>query len=536
MSYEVKHISFNETSLLNPLVNDYLLKKEILTSFYTYSPNAKGLLDAQKGYSRFTSEQRKIIVDVLMRQAGAVTNTSQASHKAIQSLLDDKTYTVTTGHQLCVFTGPLYFIYKILSTINLAETLKRQFPENNYVPVYWMASEDHDIEEIQNFRVYGKALKWETQQQGATGNLSTEGLKEVADQLKTILGESEQAKELVAIFEKAYLKETNIARATRILVNELFGKYDLVVMDGDEPALKQLFIHEFEKDIFEEKTFPLVNQTIQSLENLGYTIQVKPRPINVFYLAEQFRGRIEKTGTEYQIVNTDIRFSEQELSHLLKQQPEKFSPNVVLRPLYQQKLLPNIAYIGGPGELAYWLEYKSMFDAFELNMPVLLPRQFVSLIEKNIFQKIQKLELAPELFFQSEKNIVDTYLQQQAQVFDLEVEKKEINMLFEKVKMRVLTIDKSLEGTIGAENQKVSGGLDTISAKVNKALKQKSEQELKQIQTIKSKLFPDSAPQERVDNFAQYALKYGVGEWIEEVKNKLVYTLEEYKVNLLIEQ
>jgi bacillithiol synthase len=535
MNYEVLDIAFEEAHILNPLVQHYLSNKNEITAFYHSKPDIDGINACAKSYQNFSPQQREVLVNVLTRQAALVKNTSAASLNAIQLLSKSNTHTVTTGHQLCLFTGPLYFIYKLLSVINLAETLRKAFPENNYVPVYWMASEDHDIEEIQSFRVFGKTLKWETPQQGAVGNLNTEGLQAIAEQLKTILGESENVSEILNLFEKAYLQESNLANATRTLVNELFGRFGLVVVDGNDTQFKKLFQEEFKKDILNGQAFSAVNETIKQLQNVGYDIQVNPRPINVFYLKEQLRARIEKTENGFQVLNSTLRFSEKELLEELEQHPERFSPNVVLRPLYQQKLLPNIAYVGGPGELAYWLEYKLLFETFKLNMPVLMPRQFVLIVEKNSQQKIAKLGLTENLFFQSEKTISDTYLKQQEQVFDLNAEAMVVSELYEKVKARIITIDKSLEGTVGAERQKAISGLESLAARTNKAIKQKSEQELKQIQTIKAKLFPEGVPQERIDNFAQYALKYGIENWINELKVHLHYSMEGYNAKILRE-
>ena len=359
---------------------------------------------------------------------------------------------------------------------------------------------------------------------------------DVLTQLKTILGESETANELITLFEKAYIHQKTWANAMRVLVNELFGKYGLIIVDGNDVAFKQTFISEFKKDIFEQKAYECVTETITQLENLNYTIQVKPRPINVFYMDKGLRARIEKKNNTYEIIGSSLTFTEQELITALETETHKFSPNVVLRPLYQQKLLPNIAYVGGPGELAYWLEYKRLFESFKITPPVLLPRQFVSIIDKSSAQKIEKLGLEPTIFFKEEKSIIDSFLQSKSSIFDLNTEAKNINTLFDTISQRISAIDKSLEGTVAAERQKALTSLDILASKTNKALKQKSEQEIKQIQNIKGKLFPENIPQERIENFAQYALKKGISAWIDAIKENLIYSLSDYKLTVLTEQ
>jgi bacillithiol synthase len=533
--FEKQQFPFATGNVLNTLVTNYLEEDNSIKPFYQFSPNEIGLKECEKAYTHFSKEQRNLLVKTLIQQAETVNNTSDLTKQNISLLTHANTYTVTTGHQLCLFTGPLYFIYKILSTINLAETLKLKSPQSNYVPVYWMATEDHDIAEVQSFTVFGKKINWETQQQGAVGNLSTEGMMDVLAQLKMILGESEIANDLIALFEKAYIQQKTWANAMRVLVNELFGKYGLIIVDGNDAAFKQTFISEFKKDIFEQKANECVTKTITQLENLNYTIQVKSRPINVFYMDKDLRARIEKKNNNYEVIGTALSFTEQELLTALETETHKFSPNVVLRPLYQQKLLPNIAYVGGPGELAYWLEYKHLFESFEITPPVLLPRQFVSIIDKNSLQKIEKLGLESSLFFKEEKMIVDSFLQSKSSIFDLTTETKNINTLFDTITQRISTIDKSLEGAVAAERQKTLSSLDILTAKTNKALKQKSEQEIKQIQSIKAKLFPENTPQERIENFAQYALKKGVVAWINAIKENLSYSLSDYKLTVLKE-
>ncbi len=534
--FEKQQFSFATGNVLNTLVTNYLEEDERVKPFYQFSPNEIGLKECEKEYHTFSNEQRLLLVKTLMQHAETVTNTSENTKKNIELLTHANTYTVTTGHQLCLFTGPLYFIYKILSTINLAETLRAKFPQCNYVPVYWMATEDHDIAEVQSFTLFGKKINWETEQKGAVGDLSTEGMNDVLEQIKTILGESETANELVALFEKAYLQQQTWALAMRVLVNELFGKYGLVIVDGNDASFKQTFIPEFKKDIFEQEANECVNKTITQLELLNYDVQVKPRPINVFYMDKGLRARIEKKNETYEVIGTTISFTEQELLKTLETETHKFSPNVVLRPLYQQKILPNIAYVGGPGELAYWLEYKHLFASFKITPPVLLPRQFVTIVDKNSSQKIEKLGLEIGTFFKEEKAIIDNFLQSKDSVFDLNAETKNVNTIFDTIAQRISNVDKSLEGTVAAERQKTLTSLDVLTAKTNKALKQKSEQEIKQIQTIKAKLFPENIPQERVDNFAQYALKNGITAWIDDLKTNLNYSISDYKLTVLKEQ
>ncbi len=530
--FQIQNIPLAATGLFSSLFSDYISQSNQVSPFYNehiFLKDFSSYLEKNK----FDYLNRTVLVNSLNKQSNFVSNTSATSKANITLLEKATTYTITTGHQLCLFTGPLYFIYKIASTINLCKTLKTNFPNKDFVPVYWMASEDHDFEEINHAFAFGKKVVWDSSQKGAVGEFSTEGLQEVIAELKTILGESEKSNELIQLFEKAYIHHTNLADATRYLVNELFGEYGIVILDGNDADLKQLFKEEFKKDIFENTSAQLVNKTIEDLKQ-HYSAQVTPRDINIFYKEKGLRERIEKQGNDYRVLNTDIKFTEQELSSIIETTPEKLSPNVVLRPLYQQKILPNIAYIGGPGEIAYWLEYKTMFDAFKLHLPILMPRNFVMYLDKGTQNKIQKLNLSIEDVYRDGEELVKAFIKTQHDDINLEEAKTQLTSIYASVLETVSAIDKTLVGTTEAEKQKAINGLATIEQKINRALKQKSETDINQIWSIKEKLFPKNTPQERYDNFSMYYSKFGK-EFISNLMNELTYDLEKFEYTVLKE-
>ena len=481
----------------------------------------------------FDNADRTVLVNALQQQAQLVANTSYSSKANIELLKNKNTYTVTTGHQLCLVTGPLYFIYKIVSTINLCKTLSEQSTDKQFVPVYWMASEDHDFEEVNHLHTFGKTLSWETKQKGSVGEFNTTGISEVIEELKTILGDNDNAKSIIQVIETAYLNYTNLADATRYLCNELFGEFGLIVLDGNDASLKALFKNEFTADAFENTSVNYVNKTITDLSK-NYSTQVTPRDINIFYKENGLRERIEKVGEIYQVINTDIKFTKKELEKLIETEPGKLSPNVVLRPLYQQKILPNVAYVGGPGELAYWLEYKTMFEAYKLAMPVLVPRHFVMLVDKGTQNKLQKLNLQLQDVFTDGEELIKQFIKNEHADVHLENEKTKLTETFTEILKSVMLIDKTLVGTVEAEKQKAINGIATIEQKINRALKQKSETDINQIWSIKGKLFPHNNPQERYDNFTMYYAKFGKP-LVNELVEQLSYDLNEFNYTILLE-
>lgn len=512
-------VDLKTSGVLNKLVSDYLGHEPFLRSFYSFFPDKKGYEEFIKTrpYRNF---DRKRLAEILTKQSKLSSNTSEKSVANIELLKNDQSYTLTTGHQLCLFTGPLYFLYKIFSTINLAEKLKIEFPAHHFVPVYWMASEDHDFPEVNNFQALGQKIEWNSEQQGAVGDFETRELKSLLNSIESLFGKSDNAAYLNGVFEKSYLEHNTLADATRYLVNELFGEYGIVVLDGNDVEFKQQFKDYFRKDIFDNHAFHTTAPAISALHEKSYQVQVNPRPINCFYLEKGSRLRIEKQNEQFNLVGTDRNFSRTELEKIIDEQPESISPNVVLRPLYQQVILPNLAYIGGPGELAYWLEFKSFFDQSNVAFPILTPRNFVSIIDKVTLQKINKLGLDIQAVYKSEQELIKDIQLKNDAYFDLAHEEVEIRKLYDEILKRTSVIDKTLEGSVSAELKRSMNGFERMSAKANKAQRRKLETELGRIRQIKNTLFPGNVPQERYENFSSFYLSFGK-KFIETLKDEL---------------
>ncbi len=393
-------ISYQDSGYFTPLMNDYLNQKKELQSLYNRFPTlenfAAQIIEKQTTY---TNANREVLVSVLQKQYMNVT-VSNLTSENIAALKHKNTFTVTTGHQLNLFTGPLYFLYKIISTINLTKELAAAYPDKNFVPVYWMATEDHDFDEINYFNFKDKKFRWNRESLGPVGRLSTEGLEEVFGVFASELGLGKNSEELKNMFEEAYLKHSTLAKATRFLANKLFGSYGLVILDGDDRNLKKMFIPYVKEELLHQTSHQKVAETSALLSK--YKIQVNPREINLFYIEDDLRERIIMEDKMYVINNTEIKYTEDALLLELEKHPEKFSPNVIMRPLYQEVILPNLCYIGGGGELAYWLELKSYFDVSKVTFPILLLRNSALLATEKQAKKADKLGLSwSDLFLNS---------------------------------------------------------------------------------------------------------------------------------------
>ena len=369
-----KFISFEETKRFSKLITDYLGRSVNLDPFYGTFPlieNFRQQIALKKG--SYSAANRQVLTDVLKLQYEAISY-SDAVNENLNLLKNENTFTITTGHQLSLMTGPLYFLYKIISTINLCKRLKNEYPDFDFVPIYWMASEDHDFEEISSFRFQNKSIRWPKETAGAVGEMSLEDLLPVLDIFEQHLGESINAQQLKDLMKASYRKSKTLSEATFRLVNLLFGQYGLIVLEPHNPQLKTLFKPIVKEELTKRSSYKEVNSQIEKLKqdyDAEYKPQVNPRDINLFYLSENGRYRIEKKEDRFYLNGTEQSFTESEILEVLESNPEKFSPNVILRPIYQECILPNLCYVGGGGELAYWFQLKSTFDYFSVPFPSL---------------------------------------------------------------------------------------------------------------------------------------------------------------------
>lgn len=477
----------------SPVFLDYLEANPSLSPFYNEAPHLENFGSRIRS-RKFPDAARNTLYEALSEQYRGINPSPQLSrHLAL--LKEKNTFTVTTGHQLNIFSGPLYFIYKIVTVINCCKKLKAQYPGYHFVPVYWMASEDHDFEEINHFTLFGKVHTWKTEQKGAVGRFSPKSIARILEEMP----------EKPELFEKAYLKHDTLADATRYFVNELFGEYGLVVVDGDNKRLKSAFAGIIKEDILHQTSNPLVEKTSGLLSEMGYKTPVHPREINFFYLKEGLRERIIKEGDLFKIHNTGITFSATEIVREVEEHPERFSPNVVLRPVYQEKILPNLAYIGGPAEVAYWLQFKAVFDHFQIPFPIVMPRNFALIINKTVARKFHKLGISLSDIFMDRQALKNKFIAAHAENgITLEKEKEAIAAVFDGMKKKAGKIDKSLTGFIGSEESKSLKSVDNIARRLKKSEEQKHQTALQQLENMKEKLFPGGRLQERTENFLNF--------------------------------
>ena len=521
-------IPYKETGYFSKLICNYLAEEESLSPFYNRFPNLENFkLQIEEKQKTLSVSQRRFLAKRIMLQYGD-NSISQATLSNLDLLKEPTTFTITTGHQLNLFTGPLYFLYKILSTINLCEKLKEEYPNHHFVPVYWMATEDHDFEEINYFNFRNsentsnlKKIKWNRESAGAVGELSTKSLKEISEQLNIQFGKGENAKKLQKHFEDAYINNKNLAEATRHLANTLFFESGLVIVDGNDTELKKQFIPYAEKELTENLSFRIITESTEKLTNLGYPEQVHPREINLFYLKENLRERIIERDGNYFVNDTDILFTKDEILKELNKYPERFSPNALLRPLYQEVILPNLCYIGGGGELAYWFQLKDYFEAVKVPFPILLLRNSALLIPKKVVQELAELDIPIEDLFLSSHDLLTKQIQKISDIdIDFSKQKEFLKQQFKDLYVLAEKTDKSFLGAVAAQEKKQLNGLDRLEKRLLKAQKRSLSGELDGLRNIQDSLFPNASLQERELNFSIFYLEKGE-ELLEIIKQNL---------------
>jgi bacillithiol synthase len=508
MQSSITSIAYQKTGYYSSMVLDYIGKVPALQPFYAHQTSIDGVLAAIQERQAFGTD-RQLLVNVLQAQYAQVALTP-LQEQYLQALASDTCFTVCTAHQPNLFTGHLYFVYKILHAIKLAEHLKTQLPQYQFVPVYYMGSEDADLEELNHISINGQTYKWHTTQTGAVGRMQIDDklvalIQQMAGQLLVM----PNGQAIVDMLLRAYVPGTTISQATFTIVNELFAQYGLLVLQPDQPSLKKAFAPVMQRELLEQFSHPCVQQTAAALP-LQYKVQAAGRPLNLFYLHHQLRERIEKNGDTWQVLNTNTSFNRVQLLQELELHPERFSPNVILRPLLQETLLPNIAFIGGGGEIAYWLELKKVFEAAAVPFPLLVLRNSFLLIPAPQRTLAERLQLASSDLFYSAATLTDILVKREAALqVELTSEKEQLAQLYQIIKNAAAKIDSTLAEHTDALHTKALKKIIALEKKMLKAERKKFGTQQAQIEKLKASLFPNNNLQERVENYLGYAAQWG---------------------------
>lgn len=513
-------------------VTGYLQKSPVLEPFYKFYPDPDGYGEKLKSRS-FSKESRGILVQALKNQYDELLNQpgSEAVKKNIELLAEDNTYTVTTGQQIHIYLGPLYVTYKIITAIAKCRWLAENFKGYNFVPVFWMATEDHDFEEISSINLYNRPFAWPKQEgyTGAVGRINPATINELEKEIAPVIANDPEAQKILELFTAAYKMYPTFAQATRHVVHTLFAAEGLVIIDPDDRELKKPFVPFIKEDIFKGENFGIVNRATEKMEE-HFKAQITPREINFFYTTETGRHRLVLENDIYKALGTDLGWNKADLDSEIDRHPERFSPNVVMRPLYQEVILPNLAYIGGAAEVTYWFQLKDLFEANKVEFPVLELRKSLIVLNEKAVDKISEMGFAPTDFLNMDNPVENTFLEEStADLPDLSNHYKAIAAELELIKRKALEVDANLKPFLDGEFKEVPELFEKLDGKLEKAGKRRFEGQLKQVETIRNRFFKPGALAERLDNLLAYPALAD-----REVIQKLVQTFSHENAPLIL--
>ena len=520
--FQSQYIPYSQTGKFTKIVIDYVNASPSLQDFYEHPVNLEGIKSAIAARKKFNTN-RQLLHEQFSHQYANFKD-CEVIKGNIHALLSENTFTICTAHQPNIFTGHLYFVYKILHTIRLANSLKKELPEYNFVPVFFMGSEDADLEELNHIVIDGEKYSWNTSQTGAVGRMKVDSnLVQLIEKIAGRLSVEKYGSEIIELLKKCFVQNSTIEEATYLFVHYLFKQYGLLVLLPDSAAFKGEMLSIFEDDIFNHTSSKIVQQSSERLAE-NYKAQAYPREINLFYLKDNLRNRIVRVNDHFVIHNTEIVFSKEEIQKELKEHPERFSPNVILRGLFQEIILPDVAWIGGGGELAYWLQLKDLFKNYSVPYPVLIVRNSFLIIDEKYELVLNKLNLfAVDLLKGKEYLLNEIVNKGSHSVLNLTKEKKEFENIYYQVREVVKRIDITLEQHTASLEKKQMKKLDALEKKMLRAEKRKFAVQKAQLDKLFNALFPEDGLQERTENFMLFYSKWG---------NEFFDILYEYSLSL----
>ncbi len=506
---EFQYIAHESTHRFSPIVLDFLRSAPPLDSFQAFCSDWEGLDAAMEARKAFPVDRQKL-VRVLRRQYSDL-DLSQQPLPDLEVLADPNCFTVCTAHQPNLFTGYLYVIYKILHAIRLAEALRERHPGRKLVPVFYMGTEDNDLEELGRFRYRDKVYTWDGGgQKGAVGRMRTQGIEQVWEELEKRLGPpGPWLDQLKSWVHRSYLRHETVGKALRQWLHDMFGGQGLILLDGDDPELKAGFRPVMEEEMSRGTAEPLVRSSMEKLSE-HYSPQVHPRPINLFYLEDQVRDRIRKDGADWVAPAAGKRWTEPQWRREMESHPERFSPNVILRALYQETLIPNIAFIGGGAEIAYWMQVKAVFDHHKVFFPALILRQSIAWIGPRQAELRRKLGLSLEQLFIPAQQLIRVWVEAKADPQTRFPESPEPwKEWAEQLEQRARLLDPGLTRAIQASLRRIHREKERMEKKIHRAHRRRMDKEIRRMESLLEAVLPAGGLDERSRNFMEYYLDHG---------------------------
>lgn len=530
-------INFSDLPAHQNIFLDYLYEFEKVEKYFN-----KNFRDVDE-YPVFLSElanynrpHRDAVINIIKKQYQNL-NASKQTEVNLELLSSKKTLAVVTGQQLGIFGGPMYTFYKTITAIKLCRSLKEKFEGYNFVPVFWLEGDDHDLDEVSSLNIidksnelkvlkFGDALE-EGTNKGSVGHIKlTEDIRKFINEFNDETRDSDFKEDLMNRLNTSYNEDATFNSAFRSLIFDIFDEYGLIIFNPQEIEIKRILKDIFKNELenFREHTDVLVEKSAELEEE--YHAQVKVKPINLFASEKDGRFLIEPVDENYRLKGKRKTLTKDELFEWLERAPEDFSPNVLLRPICQDYLLPTAFYIAGPGEISYFAQVTPLYGFFNVPQPYIYPRGSATIVEKNITNVLEKYNLKYTDLFFDEKELIEKVIGSlsEAKIDDDILEaKKLIEEKIIKIRENFLQIDQTLGDVTDKSLERINQTLDQLMQKAKKAEERNHETAIRQVTKARNLFYPNNNLQERELNFTYIVNKYGI--------EMLKWILEELAVN-----
>ncbi len=537
------YVNFSDIPGHENLFLDYLYEFENVENFYQHDfRNKENYLKIFKSISEKPNNISEEVISILNEQYSAVES-SELTIKNIKLLSDKKTMAIVTGQQLGILGGPLYTFFKIITAIKLSRFLSERYDDYNFVPVFWLEGDDHDFNEIRSIKLpdesnnlqsisYGESIDEDDTMQSVGLLQFNDSINEFINSLKTHLRKTEFTEELIERIQNFYTPGKTIKDSFFQLIHSIFDKYGLIIFNPLDNKVKSLLKPVFRKEIvdFREHTEKLVYVSA-TLEEI-YHAQVKVKPVNLFLRVDNGRYSVEPADNGFKLKRKRKSFTQDELLEVLENEPQRISPNVLLRPICQDYLFPTAFYVAGPSEVSYFAQILPLYEFYKITQPIIYPRSSATILEKNIGSILEKysIELS-DIFIDTEnvkKKIVNSVSESSIDdVFDNTT--NQIELAFDQLKEKLFDLDKTIADSSNRYRDKIFSSISELKGKAEKAHQKKHEATIRQIERAAANLFPNNNLQEREFNYIFFANKYG-SDFIETIFDKLQINKFEHQI------
>jgi len=451
---------------------------------------------------------RTLLINVLRRQYASFDPDWVDS--ILQPLASERCFAITCAHQANLLGGPLYWWYKIAHTIALAREATRLFPDYQFVPIYYCGSEDHDFEEVSSVNLFGKRISWRSSEEGSVGRMSVEGLQAAISEVKSLFMNDPEGILRVDEIDKLLTNSADYISFYRNLVHYFFRETPLIFFNPDDEQAKSAFTEYVNRELQDQMIFHQSQESVALLNSMGYQPQAHIRVLNQFYCKEHYRNGIYSDGHQFHTKDQKYQWSPEEIKEEIYTHPARFSPNVVMRPLYQELLLPTVVFVGGGAEMAYWLQLKSVFDAQGSPYPILWRRFSAIIFSSGILDKMLKLGVQWDKAFLKIHLLQQYYLEGHSSILQrVQDTQVQLKKFLKEHHDQAGKFSPTFQQSLSADLTRLEQQIDKISQRILKEEKLQHESDLTKILKIKESLFPDGGLQERSESGIQYFLRYG---------------------------